>query len=36
LDEVRGFVVQYAESWPNDRVEDRARLRLRLYRECGI
>jgi len=36
LAEVRGAIRAYAEEWPCDRLEDRARLRLRLYRECGI
>lgn len=36
LEEVRGAIQTYAEDWPCDRLEDRARLRLRLYRERGI
>ncbi|HEU4559211.1 MAG TPA: hypothetical protein VFS20_15240, partial [Longimicrobium sp.] len=29
-------VAQYAENWPAQRFGDRAELRLRLYRECGV
>lgn len=36
LEEVRRALLQYAEDWPVDRLEDRAWLRLRLYRECSI
>lgn len=34
---VRGAIMtECAADWPRDRLEDRARLRLRLYREYGI
>lgn len=36
LDEVRQALLQYAEDWPQERLEDRTRLRVRLFRECGI
>lgn len=29
-------VAEYAESWPLERLEDRAELRLRLFREKGV
>lgn len=36
LEEVRGAIETYASSWPADRLDDRAALRLALYRERGI
>lgn len=37
LSEIRSAILtQFASSWPDDRVQDRAILRVRLFRECGI
>lgn len=36
LEELRATIATYAEDWPTARVDDRSRLRLRLYRECGV
>lgn len=36
LEELRGAIETYASSWPPDRLDDRAALRLALYREQGI
>jgi hypothetical protein len=36
LAEVALAVAEYAEGWPPERLEDRARLRLRLHREQGV
>lgn len=34
--EVAGAVAAYAESWPAERLQDRAMLRVRLFRDRGI
>lgn len=36
LEEVQGAIETYASSWTSDRVEDRAALRVALYRERAI
>lgn len=36
LTEIRDCIADWAEGWPAERLEDRAQLRLRLYRECGV
>ena len=36
LGEVRGAIETYASSWPADRLDDRAALRVALYRERTI
>lgn len=36
FEEVRDTIAGFVEWWPEERIEDRAILRVKLFRECGI